>query len=240
MQAKAFIRIAVAAAALGMVGAAAGAATKPTLTVAISGDGSVTSHPAGIDCHPACKLHVRTGLKVTLTASPNNGAEFSHWSAPCGKSFTCTVKMTGSRVVHAFFKAQPAPPPPPPPPPPPAKPGNYAGTYTDGTFIKFEVGPSGLSLGNISYDLNGHCSNGGTSYGEDFAPGPFAIQPDGSFQGMYSYTFTTGNGTLNISGKFAQDGSASGTLNDSFTFTSGDSSGISCTTTGTWSAQVQS
>ena len=177
MQARTLIRIAVAVAALGMVGAAASAATKPTLTVAISGDGSVTSRPGRINCHPTCKLHVRTGLKVMLTASANNGSEFSHWSAPCGTSFQ--VHGEGDRLARrarilqgsASSSAAASS----PPPPPPAKAGNYAGTYTDGTFIKFEVGPSGSSLGNISYDLNGHCSDGGTSYGESFAPGPFAI-----------------------------------------------------------------
>ena len=68
---KTLVRMAIAVAALGIVGAAAGAAPKPTLTVAISGHGIVTSHPAGINCHPACKLHARKGEKVTLTASPS-------------------------------------------------------------------------------------------------------------------------------------------------------------------------
>jgi hypothetical protein len=237
MQAKAFIRVAVAVAALGMVGAAAGAATKPTLTVAISGDGSVTSHPAGINCHPACKLHVRRGLKVTLTASPNNGAEFSHWSAPCGTSFTCTVKMTGSRVVHAFFKAQPAPPPPPPPPPPPAKPGNYAGTYTDGTYFKFVVDSSGANASTFSFDNNGECSNGGTSYGSLYLDGPYAIHSDGSFSGAETDTFTAGNGSasITVTGTVSTSGAASGTLNISLSFTDG----TTCTSTGTWTAQVQ-
>ena len=235
MQAKAFIRIAVTAAALGMVGAAAGAATKPTLTVAISGDGSVTSHPAGINCHPACKLHVRTGLKVTLTASPNNGAEFSHWSAPCGTSFTCTVKMTGSRVVHVFFKAQPAPPP--PPPPPPAKPGNYAGTYTDGTFFQLFVDSLGANASNLYFDFNGHCANGGSSDDAGFPMnGPFPIQSDGTFSGTTTFTFPNSTVTATVNGKFMSSGSATGTLNIGIAFTDG----TSCTSTGTWTAQLQS
>jgi hypothetical protein len=44
--------------------------------------------------------------------------------------------------VRAFFRAEP-PALPPPPPPPPAKAGNYAGTYTDGTFFKVFVDSPG-------------------------------------------------------------------------------------------------
>src|SRR5579864_9264539 len=121
------VRIGIVAAALGLVGAASGAAPKPTLTVAIGGRGAVTSTPAGINCRPRCTLHVKKGAKVTLTANPNAGEEFSRWSAPCGTKLKCTVKLTGSRVVHAYFKQAPPPLPPPPPPPVP-KPGHYAGT----------------------------------------------------------------------------------------------------------------
>jgi hypothetical protein len=230
---KTLFRIAIAAAALGLVGAASGASAKPTLTVAVSGDGTVTSKPAGINCTPACKLHTRKGAKVTLTANPNSGAEFSHWSAPCGTNFTCTVKMAGSRVVHAFFKAEPAPPPPPPPPPPPAKDGSYAGTYADGTFIKFVV--QGTSAFNVQFDNNGECDDGGTSYGTLSANGPFTIQSDGSFTGTASYALSNGNVTVDIAGNFTTTGSASGTLHISLAFTGGPN----CTSTGTWTAQDQ-
>ena len=237
MQAKTLIRIAVAAAALAVVGSAAGAATKRTLTVTISGDGVVTSHPAGINCHPTCKLHVRTGLKVTLTASPNNGAEFSHWSAPCGTSYKCAVKMTGSRVVRAFFKPVPVPPPPPPPPPPPAMPGNYAGTYTDGTFFKVFVDSLGENASDFNFDFNGHCADGGTSYDTGFVMnGPFSIQSDGSFSGTATVTYPNSTVAATINGKFTSSGSAAGTLNIGIAFNDGSA----CTSTGTWTAQDQS
>lgn len=227
---KTFFGMAIVALALGVVGAASGAIAKPTLTVAISGNGSVTSKPAGIDCKPKCKLHAKKGAKVTLTADPNPGAEFSHWSAPCGTSFRCTVKMTGSRVVHAFFKAEP---PPPPPPPPPAKAGNYAGTYTDGTFIKFVV--QGTSTSNFQFDNNGECDNGGTVSGTLDANGPFTVQNDGSFTGTSTYPISNGNVTVDIAGTFTTTGSASGTLHISIAFTNGPT----CTSTGTWTALDQ-
>lgn len=238
---KTFFRIAIAVAALGLVGAAAGAATKPTLTVAVSGDGTVTSSPAGINCRPTCKLHARKGAKVTLTASPNNGAEFSHWSAPCGTSFTCTVKMTGSRVVHAFFKAEPAPPPPPPPPPPPAKLGHYKGRYSDGSFFNFDVSqPTATAnevVTNLTFDFNGSCSNGGTQYDNGVTiNGSFAVQSDGSFSGPITLTFSNANGTAALAGTLNTTGSGSGTLKISVTF----NDGTACTSNGTWTAQDQS
>lgn len=233
---KLLASIAVAAAALALVSAAAGSTARPTLKVAITGQGSVTSKPAGIDCKPACTLHGRKGEKVTLTATPGSGAEFSHWSAPCGKSFTCTVKLTGARVEHAFFVAEPAPPPPPPPPPPPAKPGNYAGTYTDGTYVRFTVNSLGTSLSVFAFDLNGECDNGGTSYGNLHLNGPFTIQSDGSFTGTANITLTNGSATVNVAGHVSSSGAASGTLAVQLAFSDGNN----CKSTGTWTAQDQS
>jgi hypothetical protein len=236
---KALARIGVVVAALGLAGAAAGAAAKPTLTVVVSSGGSVTSSPSGIHCRPACKIHARKGQKITLTAAPNDGYEFSHWSAPCGTNFKCTVKMTGSRVVHAFFKAEPpapAPAPPPPPPPPPARPGNYAGTYTDGTFFKFVVDSFGANASTFSFDLNGECSDGGTSYGSFRVGGPFAIHADGSFSGSTNITFSTGTAKIDVTGTASSSGTASGTLAIALAF----NNGIDCTSKGTWTAQDQS
>jgi hypothetical protein len=229
----------IAVVALGLVGAAAGAGTKPTLTVAVSGNGVVTSKPAGINCRPACKLHARKGAKVTLTASPNEGAEFSHWSAPCGTSFTCTVKMTGSRVVHAFFKAAPAPPappPPPPPPPPPAKAGHYAGTYSDGTTFNFDV--QGTSLTNLAFDFNGECSNGGTLAGPlTTTQGAFGIESDGSVSGHITLTYSNASGSADFAGKLTTTGTGTGTLKISVSFNDGSAT---CTSSGTWTSQDQS
>ncbi|MFL5909771.1 MAG: InlB B-repeat-containing protein [Gaiellaceae bacterium] len=235
---KTFLRIGIAVAALGLAGAAGGAGTKPTLTVVVSGSGVVTSSPAGINCRPACKIHARKGAKITLTASGNGGSEFSHWSAPCGTSFKCTVKMTGSRVVHAFFKAEPpapAPAPPPPPPPPPAKAGHYAGTYTDGSFFKFDV--QGTSLTNLGFDFNGHCSDGSTIADSGVSiTGSFPIGSDGSFSGPITLTFSDASGSATVAGKANATGLASGTLQINLTF----NDGTTCTSSGTWTAQDQS
>jgi len=234
---KTLVRIGIAVAALGIVGAAAGAAPKPTLTIAISGAGTVTSHPAGINCHPSCKLHARKGEKVTLTASPNSGSEFSHWSAPCGTNFKCTVKIAGSRVVHAFFKAEPKPPAPPPPPPPPAKAGHYVGTYSDGTTFNFDV--QGTTFTNLAFDFNGECSDGDTLAGPlTTVNGSFAIGSDGSVSGHIPLTYSNASGAADFAGNLTTTGTGTGTLKISVTFTSGDDA--TCTSTGTWTSQDQS
>lgn len=231
---KTLVRIAVAVAALGLVGAAAGAVPKPTLTVAISGDGTVTSHPAGISCHPSCKLHAHKGEKVTLTATPYSGSEFSHWSAPCGTNVKCTVKVTGSRVVHAFFKAEPKPP---APPPPPAKAGHYVGTYSDGTTFNFDV--QGTSFTNFAFDFNGECSDGDTLAGPlTTVNGSFAIGSDGSVSGHIPLTYNDASGSADFAGSLTTTGTGTGTLKISVTFTSGDDA--TCTSTGTWMSQDQS
>jgi hypothetical protein len=211
-----------------LVGAASGAAPKPTLTIAISGKGAVTSSPAGINCRPRCTLHAKKGTKITLTAHANAGEEFSHWGAPCGTTVKCTVKTTGSRVVHAFFKHAPGPPPIP-------KPGHYAGTYTDGTFLNFDV--SGTAASNFTFDFNGSCSNGATSYDNGIVVnGPFTVAPDSSFTGTATITFSNSTVSVTIGGTVTPAGAGSGNLHVSITF----SDGTSCTSTGTWTAQNQS
>lgn len=230
---KALARIAIAVAALALVGAAAGAAApKVKLTVTVSGSGTVSSSPAGIDCKPKCTVKLRKGAKVVLTASPNQGAQFSHWSAPCGKSDTCAVKMTTARAVHAYFVAEP---PPPPPPPPTPEAGHYTGTYSDGTFFFFDL--SGTSITNVNFDFNGECADGGTSYDSGtYLNGPFSVGSDGSFSGTDSITFSDQVDSFALSGSVTTSGTASGTLHITIDF----SNGPECTSTGTWTAQLHS
>lgn len=210
-------------------------APKPPLTVSVSGDGSVSSRPAGISCPKRCTLHVKKGSKVTLTASPNSGAEFSHWSKPCGATFTCTVKMAAARKVRAYFKAEPSPPPPPPPPPPAAKAGNYTGTYSDGSVFDFTV--QGTTLTNLKFDFNGHCSDGSNLASDPLdINGTFPIGSDGSVSGHVTLTYSNASGTADFAGKLTSSGSGSGTLSVDVTFNGGPG----CTSTGTWTSQQTS
>lgn len=231
--------------ALALVGAAAGAGPKETLTVAITGKGTVSAHPSGIHCTRACTLRAPKGEKITLAASPDSGQTFSHWGTPCGTSPRCTIRLTRSRTIHAYF-AQSAPPPgptstptPTPPPPPPAKPGHYVGSYSDGSSpFTFDISSDGTGLTNLSFDFNGHCSDQSTMASDLLQiDGTFPIGTDGSVSGHITLTFTNASGTADFSGMVTSSGSGSGTMNVSITFSGG---GASCTSTGNWTAQDQS
>lgn len=80
----------------------------PVLTVAVSGTGSVSSSPAGIDActstTESCSAPFSTGTIVTLTATPGTGSTFTGWSgAGCTGTSTCSVTMTGAESVTAAF-----------------------------------------------------------------------------------------------------------------------------------------
>lgn len=229
--------LAVAATTLGLAaGASSKTVPKVTLTVAIHGSGGVVSRPAGISCPGACKLRVRKGARVTLMATPDSGYSLGGWTNGCAAASTshCTLTVRRSEGVAVTFDA------PPPPPPPPAEAGHYMGTYSDGTFIDFDVLPSGISVANFDFDFNGECGDGGTSSGESAGPGgPFEVQANGSFQGSAPFTPPNATGTVTVSGKLSPDGSGSGNASITFTFTSGDSQGQTCSSHGTWTAQIQ-
>jgi hypothetical protein len=228
-----------AVAAFGIGSASSAVVPKVTLTVVVGGDGdgTVVSHPAGISCPILCKLHVRKGTRVLLTAKPGQGSLLSKWGNACGTSPTCAVTMTASKTVTVAFKTPPAPPPAPTPtpPPPPAKAGHYVGTYSDGDFFRFDS--TGTQVGNFDFYNNGHCNGQFNVAGEGGAPGPYPVQSDGSFSGTYAYTDSNGTKVnVQLNGKFAPDGSAAGTLNVGVVF----SDGLSCTSNGTWTAKLQS
>ena len=63
------------------------------LAVSVTGPGTVTSNPAGINCGTDCGEDYASGTSVTLTATPMTGATFSSWSGACSGTGTCTVTM---------------------------------------------------------------------------------------------------------------------------------------------------
>ncbi len=72
-----------------------------TLSVSRSGQGWVTSSPAGIDCGWSCSAVYGEGTVVTLTAS-GSGA-FLGWTGACSGTGACTVTMNAARSVGAVF-----------------------------------------------------------------------------------------------------------------------------------------
>jgi uncharacterized repeat protein (TIGR02543 family) len=79
-------------------------ATSYSLNVSVSGSGTVTSSPAGINCGTTCGATYVSGTAVTLTAAAASGYSFAGWSGGCsGTSTSCTVSMTAARSVTASF-----------------------------------------------------------------------------------------------------------------------------------------
>lgn len=73
------------------------------LTVNRSGDGTVTSDPAGIACGTDCAANFASGSTVTLTATPAGGATFLGWGGACSGTGPCVVTMNGNQTVTATF-----------------------------------------------------------------------------------------------------------------------------------------
>ncbi len=83
-----------------------------TLNITKTGNGSITSNPAGIDCGTDCEQDYATNAPVVLTATPANGATFIDWTGGDDCSGTnpitavtmeeaksCTANFTTSTIV---------------------------------------------------------------------------------------------------------------------------------------------
>ncbi len=78
------------------------------LTVAVQGQGRVTSNPSGIDCHPGCQANFGPGATVSLTAVPLTGWRFDHWERACqGQASTCNLTLGSDLLVKAVFVRAP-------------------------------------------------------------------------------------------------------------------------------------
>jgi DNA-binding beta-propeller fold protein YncE len=80
-----------------------GAPARFPLTVFITGEGEVTSTPAGLTCSTA-QCTDEFEVEVTLTAQADTGYEFAGWIG-CKKvsAMTCTVERTAATEVTAVF-----------------------------------------------------------------------------------------------------------------------------------------
>ena len=77
------------------------------LTVSRTGPGLVTADSGGIFCGGACAANYAAGTTVTLTATPNDGAQFTAWSGACtGALPTCTTTLDAVKNVGATFVIQ--------------------------------------------------------------------------------------------------------------------------------------
>jgi hypothetical protein len=73
-----------------------------TLSVTVTGAGSVTSTPPGISCPGACSAPFDDGTSVALTATPSGGSTFV-WSGACTGTQSCFVALGADAAVMAAF-----------------------------------------------------------------------------------------------------------------------------------------
>lgn len=77
------------------------------LTVIKSGNGSVVSDPAGMDCDITCATKTVPfieGTEITLTAQGSSGFAFAYWSGACSGTLPiCDIILTEDMTVTAHF-----------------------------------------------------------------------------------------------------------------------------------------
>ena len=83
-------------------------ASSHTVTVSVTGNGTVTGANGAISCTSAggsgCTATVDANSSVTLSATPGAGAGFTGWGGACaGSTTSCTFTMTGDKTVSAAF-----------------------------------------------------------------------------------------------------------------------------------------
>ncbi len=77
-----------------------------SVTVAGSGEGSVTSTPSGLSCSAGtCTASFPHGTTVTLTPNQSNGSQFEGWNGVCEGILTCSLTLSTSKVVTATFSS---------------------------------------------------------------------------------------------------------------------------------------
>ncbi len=77
-----------------------------TVSKAGSGQGTVTSWPAGIACGATCSATFVYGTGVRVTAQAPTGFTFTGWSGACvGQDSLCDVAMSEAKAVTATFVA---------------------------------------------------------------------------------------------------------------------------------------
>jgi uncharacterized repeat protein (TIGR02543 family) len=76
------------------------------LTITETGNGDVTTDPAGTSCGANCKAFAHN-TPVTLTADPDTGSSLTAWGGACSETLTtdltCEVTMNGAKSASATF-----------------------------------------------------------------------------------------------------------------------------------------
>ncbi len=80
-----------------------------SVTKSGTGDGTVSSSPAGINCGSDCTQDFPSGTPVTLTAAADGASTFTGWSGACFGTGDCIVTMSAIRSVTAAFHSNTVP-----------------------------------------------------------------------------------------------------------------------------------
>ena len=84
------------------------ASVRHTLSISVSGAGTITSFPSGIDCGTTCSSSFGAPVSVTLTATESSGSTFNSWGgdcSACGTSTICDLTITTDKSCTATFDA---------------------------------------------------------------------------------------------------------------------------------------
>ncbi len=76
------------------------------LSLAIAGQGSVSSDVPGLDCAASCATDWDAGSLVELMAHPRGGQRFVRWSGACAGSAPCDLTLDAAKSVTALFAPQ--------------------------------------------------------------------------------------------------------------------------------------
>lgn len=74
-----------------------------TLTITVSGHGSVTGPAQSIGCTATCVQRLAAGTAVELVATPAAGMQFAGWSGTCTGTGSCQIVLGSDASVGAAF-----------------------------------------------------------------------------------------------------------------------------------------
>jgi phospholipase C len=80
-----------------------GGGSADQVTVTVTGGGTVTSTPAGINCPTTCSGSFAHGASLQLAAAPGAGSNFAGWSGACTGTSGCSFTVNGTSTVTALF-----------------------------------------------------------------------------------------------------------------------------------------
>jgi hypothetical protein len=89
----------------GKTGGAGEVGATPSLTVAVTGQGSVTSADGAVNCSANCATPIAMATALHLDARPAVGMQFTGWTGACSGTAGCDLTIAGDSQVGASFAA---------------------------------------------------------------------------------------------------------------------------------------